>query len=101
MKFHKQAWKDLTSDRIILDAISGYKIEFIPGVFPPRQNKPVFPHKFTDDEVAVIDAGICKLREKNVIEISHFEKDQYVSPIFTRPKKRRRFSYDFRSFTIK
>tara|TARA_B110000881_G_C18495737_1_gene474149 strand:+ start:584 stop:889 length:306 start_codon:yes stop_codon:yes gene_type:complete len=101
LKFHKQAWKDLTSDRIILDAISGYKIEFIPGVFPPRQNKPVFPHKFTDDEVAVIDAGICKLREKNVIEISHFEKDQYVSPIFTRPKKRRRFSYDFRSFTIK
>lgn len=34
-----------------------------------------------------IDLEIQKLIEKNVIELSRFEKTQYVSPIFIRPKK--------------
>ena len=44
----------------MLDAESGYKIEFNSGGFPPKQNKSVFLHKITDEKAAVIDAEIDK-----------------------------------------
>ena len=75
------------SYKAILDAISGYKIEFTPGDFPPKVNKPGFPHKICDEEAAVIDAERSKFKKEKCHRISHHEVGQFVSPIFKRPKK--------------
>ena len=84
---HVNKWTKLTSDRSILDAVTGYKIEFLPECDPPIQNKPVFQHKMAVEETYVIDGEISKLHQKGVIEQSHHECGQYISPIFIRPKK--------------
>ena len=80
-------WAKLTSDNIILDAVTGYKIEFLIEYHPPIQSKPVFQHKMTTEEISVIEGEIDKLYQKRVIEQSYHEHGQYISPIFIRPKK--------------
>ena len=87
LEAHVNNWAKLTSDRSILDAVTGYKIEFLPECYPPIQNKPVFQHKMSIVETNVIDSEISKLYQKGVIEQSHHERGQYISPIFIRPKK--------------
>ena len=79
-------WRKLTSDPFILNAVQGYELEFEPELFPPKQ-MPVYKHAFSAAEIAAIDVEIQKLHEKGVIEHSVHENHQYISPIFTRPKK--------------
>lgn len=57
-------WKTITADPYILEAVSGYKIEFdnLPmQFFPPRKSK------FNDAETKIISAEIEKLLMKGVL----------------------------------
>ena len=83
----KDKWAELTSDQIILNAITGYSIVFEEDNHPPKQTKPCFPYKRNLDETLKIDVEIKNLLKKGVIEESIHEEDEFVSCIFTRPKK--------------
>lgn len=82
-----KSWCELTSDPFIRQAIRGYKIEFDPTKFPPKRDKPLYPYKRDQTETAKIDAEIISLETKNVIERCDHEEGEFLSEIFTRPKK--------------
>lgn len=80
-------WKSLTSDPEIIQTVSGVHLEFNKSRSTPRsspfKNQPLL----NKQEVKVIDSEIQKLSAKGVIEQCEFEPGQFVSPVFTRPKK--------------
>ena len=81
-------WDKLTSDSSILQAISGYKLEFVDDLFGPLpQQRPPMPYRLNLDEELAVDMEIQKLLQKNVIELSEPEGGQFISNVFTRPKK--------------
>jgi hypothetical protein len=74
----------LTSDANVLDIALHCHLEFV--TVPPMQTK--FPHQFFDSsEEEIIDKEITKLLSMGVIEKAKFQEDQFISPIFVRPKK--------------
>ena len=79
-----KAWSEITSDCNILSvAKHGTKIDFREL---PWQNNPV-SHPLSSSEILTVDKEICKLlRKKVIVETSGCEGD-FVSPVFTRPKK--------------
>ena len=78
------AWKELTSDPEILETVSGQRIEFDQ---PPVQlNSPVQPN-YSCQQGQFIDSEIQNLLKKGVIVESTHEPNEYISPIFLRPKK--------------
>lgn len=73
----------LTSDSTILEIITGYRIAFDSE---PCQTVAPCIH-FSKGEEHIIELEILKLLDKNVVvEASHCE-DEFISTIFTRPKK--------------
>ena len=80
----KQAWESLSSDEWVLQAVSGYKIEFI---CEPIQTK--IPNKmgFSKTEESSIDVEIDKLLNKGAIRRACFHSNQFLSNLFTIPKK--------------
>ena len=80
-------WGELTSDTYILQAVQGYKLEFDPAKYPPCREKPVHEFKRNSEEMASIQEEINKLVEKNVIEACEHVEGEFISNIFTRPKK--------------
>lgn len=77
-------WEKFTSDKWLLDTVSGCSIEFneLPQQpFPPREIQ------FNQHESKIIDAEISKLLAKKVIIESVSTCNEYISNIFTRPKK--------------
>lgn len=87
LRLHEANWRQITSDFYILDAINGYKLEFKPECFPPRQNKPIYPYARSADEREAIQKELDKLWAKDVIEKTVHEEVEFISNIFTRPKK--------------
>ena len=88
LKSYINEWGKLTSDTSILQAISGYKLEFVDGLFGPLpQQRPPMPYRLNLDEVLAVDMEIQKLLQKNVIELSEPEGGQFISNVFTCPKK--------------
>ena len=85
MKLYSSEWEKITSDETILQAISGYKLEFENG--PPEQGNLPFPYRLTENERNAVDLEIEKLITKGVISESQYEKGQFVSNVFTRNKK--------------
>lgn len=77
-------WQGLTSDVEILETVSGQKIEFDQI---PLQTKQTLPIKLTDLQNQHIDVEITELLRKGVIKVSNHERGEFISPIFTRPKK--------------
>ena len=77
-------WEKITSDREILDIVSGQRIEFDTT---PLQNYRRSLSKCTEAEQAVIRAEIVKLLHKAVIVRAQHEPGEFISPIFVRPKK--------------
>ena len=65
----------------------GYKIEFERETFPPRRDTPLFPYKRDAIETAKINEEILNLQRKDVIKTCHHEEGEFLSEIFTRPKK--------------
>ena len=77
-------WKNLTSDETILQIVAGAKIKF---VFSPPQPQTYPKNTICRDHVLLADQEICKLVKKQVILECAHEPGEFVSPIFTVPKK--------------
>ena len=84
IKYFIESWMALTSDRWILQCVSGYKIEFDSVPFQKYVPK---PHQFSEEEVHLVDDEIRKMLSKGAIEFSNFEEDQFISNIFLVAKK--------------
>ena len=83
LSLHLKDWKELTSDKKILEIIKGDIIEF--------ENVPIVRHNaknasFTEEENEYVKSEILKLLSKSVIIETHHENTEYVSPIFIVPK---------------
>ena len=87
MRHFSKQWNHITTDPFILDAISGYKLEFQEAYSPPHRGKPPYHYRVGNAEESKIDIEIRKLVEKGVIEECQHVAGEFVSNIFTRPKK--------------
>ena len=76
-------WLKITSDKTILNMVKGCIIDF---ESPPTQTYQP-DCKFSVEEHGIVRGEIIKLLDKQVIVPSTHEKDEFVSPIFLRPKK--------------
>ena len=79
------AWEQITNDPEILEIIEGYSIEFQHTPFqmgppPPLRN-------FSKGEMAAIDKEIVDLLKKGAIEVCSHTPGEFISNIFTVPKK--------------
>ena len=81
--FHHK-WTSLTSDVNILQTISGDCIEFI-SIPPTQVSYP--PNSIPRDHASLVDREIKSLLDKGVIVLSKHEPGEFISPIFTVPKK--------------
>ena len=79
-------WQSITSDRSILDMVSGLHLDFIDGQ-TPVQYKPPRPLPFSAKERAIIDLEIDKLIQKGVVEEAGHSPGEFVSNIFLRKKR--------------
>lgn len=83
LKCFVNQWKELTSDKFILQTISGYKIPFTGPV--SQANPPVV--NFTSNvERDLCAEAIYKLLEKGVIRACEHTPGQFISSFFTVPK---------------
>lgn len=74
----------MTTDQHILDAVLGYTLQFDAQPYQIIVPQPI---KFGTQETAAIDAEIAKFVAKGIVEESVHEKGEFISRIFTRPKK--------------
>ena len=80
---HVSDWELITSDLSILETVRGYKIEF--DSTPVQSYIPCV--NFSKGEEVIIDTEIDRLLNKGVIcRASHCE-GEFISTVFTRPKK--------------
>ena len=85
LKLFYDQWKTFTSDIQVLQYVTGHKLEFIED--PPLQMNPPYQFNLAPSESEAVDLEISRLLEKNVIILSEHEYGEYISSIFTRPKK--------------
>ena len=83
LKHYSHKWEELTSDKEILQTVSGLKLEFLGD--PPVKHNSYIPQFSKEDESAV-DLEIKKLLAKGVIKKCEHETGEYISPIFIRQK---------------
>ena len=76
-------WMQLTSDPHILQTIAGETIEF--SSYPIQVSYP--PNSICKDHVALVEAEIYSLKEKGVIVPCYHEFGEFISPVFSVPKK--------------
>ena len=79
-------WEKLTSDTVILNMVTGFKIPFTE--IPQQQALPKRP-SFTEQETLHIEAEITKLLKCRVFAKCENKKGDYFSNTFLRPKKKR------------
>ena len=77
-------WMQLTYDPSILNAVRGYKIDFL---LTPVQFTIPRPINFSVQESVNVDAQISKFLEKGIIVKSSHEEGEFISNVFLRPKK--------------
>ena len=81
---YSHIWHELTSDPEILETVTG---QFIELDTVPLQGKPFTQPKLSDIQTESVDLEIAKLLEKGVLQPSKHEAGEFISTIFTRPKK--------------
>lgn len=79
---HKR--QDLTSDPEVLETVTGQKIEFDTWL---KQLKPLMQPKLSDIQSVSIDLEIAQLLQKGIIQPCYHKAGEFISPVFTRPKK--------------
>ena len=84
LKFHLRQWEKITSDKVSLDIVKGYKIDFISV---PTQNIPPQQPKLEENEERALKTPLEELLQKGVIEECFHEEGEFISPISLRPKK--------------
>ena len=77
-------WKEITGDQEILSLVQGYKIKF---KFMPIQPNPPHPFNTSKEEEILVDLEVQNLLAKGAIEICSPDPNQFISNIFTIPKK--------------
>ena len=77
-------WRRITSDKNILDYVSGVKSSFEEGLVPRQAH--YRPSVFNAQEEHIFHKEIKTLLEKGVIKHSHHEPGEFISMIFLRPK---------------
>lgn len=77
-------WQELTSDPEVLETVTGQSIEF---ASLPIQEKPLMQTKLSEVQTESVDLEIIQLLKKGVIQPCQHEAGEFISPIFTRPKK--------------
>lgn len=84
-RFHVNNWLKLTNDKWILQTICGYHVELT--MFPDQKTIPK-PLKFDEIEQDNISVEINRFLKCGIIEeVQHASDNEYISNIFTRPKK--------------
>lgn len=77
-------WREITTDRTLLQYVEGVRIEFITGKQPTQFG--FRPSMFNIHERPIVEKEIHTLLEKGVIQVSLHEPGEFISPIFLRPK---------------
>ena len=75
--FHK--WKELTSDKEMLQTVLVWELEFLGG--QPEKHNPYIP-QFSKEDKSAINLEIQKLLAKGVITKCEYETSEYMSSIF-------------------
>ena len=85
LKLFALNWQQISSDRWVLQAMSGYQIDFLQ--YPYQENCPV-PHRFTNQQAHVISDEVEALLHKDAIIdcIEDTSSDKFISNIFLVPK---------------
>ena len=82
-----QSWQNITNDPWVLDTVVGYKIQFLE--FPHQSYIPSM--HASEEERDLIDQEVLSLQQKHaihkVLEPNGPEPSQFISPLFTVPKK--------------
>lgn len=80
-------WKLLTKNREVLKMIDeGITLEFETEPVKMKENR---GYKFSEDEKTKIDHEIKEMEQQGIIEKCTETKTDFISPIFSRPKKER------------
>ena len=77
-------WGKITSDLFILEAVKGYRIDFL---CDPVQPKPRVTRPVGSDQEALISQEVQELLSKNAIEEVVYHPQEFISNIFLVPKK--------------
>lgn len=77
-------WQEMTSDPEVLETVTGQYIEFDTR---PMQVKPLMQPNLSEIQTESVDLEITQLLKKGVIQPCQHEAGEFISPIFTRPKK--------------
>jgi len=83
LQYFVENWKKITSDKSILEAITGLCIKFDDNVSLYHCR----PLRFSDNEKMIVKAEIEKLIGKKVITESVHQEGEVISNVFLRPKK--------------
>ena len=82
-RFFVDNWKKLTTDKWVLDAISGYSI-----VFDEQPFQHVIPNEipFDSEQYNIVDTEVKSLLQIGAIVESEHEPDEFISTLFIVPK---------------
>jgi len=80
-----EEWYPITKDKFILDIVKqGLKLEFENDI--PKQNS--YPHtKYSHEENEILKLEVQKLIKKGIVQRCEREDGDFISTLFTRPKK--------------
>ena len=81
---YSHQWQEITSDPEVLETVTGQSIEF---ATLPIQENPLMQTKLSEVQTESVDLEIIQLLKKGVIQPCQHEAGEFISPIFTRPKK--------------
>lgn len=88
LKYCVSNWLKITQDQWVIDAISGYCIDFDSQPFQTR-----IPHEipFNKEQRLIVENEVLALLDKGAIIPSFHEKDEFISTIFIVPKSNGKF----------
>ena len=83
-RLHFNKWSEMTSDKGILESVTGVCIDFEEKVDQERLPTML---TFREDEKEKMQLQIDKMIEKGIVELAEHEPGEFVSNVFCRPKK--------------
>ena len=87
LRYFRKNWQELTTDPIVIRAVSGYKIEFDVEKIKDLHELKAKRYKRSLPDAKRIQVEVTSLHRKNVIEPCVHEEGEFISNIFTTPKR--------------
>ena len=84
LQYHMKSWNALTRDRWVLDAVRGYRIDF---VSQPHQASPPAPIRFNQVQEELVAKELDELLQKGAVEKTEAHPEGFYSILFPVPKK--------------